>query len=215
LAGLLSPLVGQLNRHIKLAGICSGIKIINLQETDILVSFDVVSLFTKVPLEDTMQLLSQHLDKQMVVLVRHVLTTTYFLYNGSFYDQKDGAAMGSPLAPVVANFYMEHFEEQAMSSATRKPTRWYRYVDDTFVVWPHGKTELHGFLQHLNNIHLNIKFTMEVEQNGCLPFLDVLVGRRPDRSLGHSVYRKSTHTELYLHAKSEHHLAQKQAVLIT
>jgi hypothetical protein len=110
--------------------------------------------------------------------------------------------MGSPLAPVVANFYMGHFEEQAMSSATRKPTWWYRYVDDMFVMWPHGKTELRGFLQHLNNIHPNIKFTMEVEQNGCLPFLDVLVGRRPDRSLGHSVYRKSTHMELYLHAKS-------------
>jgi hypothetical protein len=75
------------------------------------VSFDVVSLFTKVPLEDTMHLLSQHLDEQMVVLIRHVLTTTYFLYNGSFYDQKDRVTMESPLAPVMANFYMEHFEQ--------------------------------------------------------------------------------------------------------
>jgi hypothetical protein len=56
---------------------------------------------------------------------------------------------------------------------------------------------------------------MVEEHNGSLPFLDVLVGRRPDGSLGHSVYRKSTHTELYLHAKSKHHPAQKQAVLTT
>jgi hypothetical protein len=49
---------------------------------------------------------------------------------------------------------------------------------------------------------------MEVEQNKTLPFLDVLVSRRPDESLGHSVKRKSTHTELLLHAKSEHHPAQ-------
>jgi hypothetical protein len=123
--------------------------------------------------------------------------------------------MGSPLAPVMATFYMEHFEEQAISSATRKPRRWYRYVDDTFIVWPHGKNELHGFLQHLNNIHPNIKFTMAVEKNGSLPFLDVLVSRRPDGSLEHLVYRESTHTELYLHSKSEHHPAQKQAVLTT
>jgi hypothetical protein len=90
LAGLLSPLVGQLNSHIKNSEVfVQELKSIILQETDILVSFDVVSLFTKVPLEDTMQLLSQHLDEQMVVLVRHVLTTTNFLYNDSFYNQND------------------------------------------------------------------------------------------------------------------------------
>jgi hypothetical protein len=60
------------------------------------VSFDVVSLFTKVPLEDTLEVLSQHLHKQTLSLIRHVLTTTYFLYEGSFYDQKDRVAMGSP-----------------------------------------------------------------------------------------------------------------------
>jgi hypothetical protein len=56
---------------------------------------------------------------------------------------------------------------------------------------------------------------MEVEHNGSLSFLDVLVSRRPDGSLGHLVYRKYIHMELYLHAKSEHHPAQKQAVLMT
>jgi sugar phosphate isomerase/epimerase len=78
--------------------------------------------------------------------------------------------MGSPLAPVVANFYMEHFEQQAISMAKKKPARWFRYVDDTFVVWTHGKDELQEFLKHLNNIHPNIMFTMEVEQNKTLPF---------------------------------------------
>jgi hypothetical protein len=123
--------------------------------------------------------------------------------------------MGSPLAPVVANLYTERFEHQALSLAIKMPTRWYRYVDDTFVVWPHGKDELQEFLKHLNNIHPNIKFTIGMEQNKTLPFLDVMVSRRPDGSLGHSVHRKSTHTELYLHARSEHHLAQKQAVITT
>jgi hypothetical protein len=80
--------------------------------------------------------------------------------------------MGSPLAPVIANFYMEFFEQQAIHLAAKKPAHWYRYVDDTFVVWTHGKEELHGFLQHLNTIHSNIKFTMEVEKNNTLPFLD-------------------------------------------
>jgi hypothetical protein len=88
-------------------------------------------------------------------------------------------------------------------------------MDDTFMVWPHGKDKLQEFLKHLNNIHPDIKFTLEVEQNKTLPFLDVLVSRRPDGSLEYSAHRKSTHTKLYLYAKSEHHPAQKQAVLTT
>jgi hypothetical protein len=97
LAGLLSPFVGQSDHHIKNSEtFVQKLHSIRLQDTDILVSFDVVSLFTKVPLEDTLQVLSQHLHKQTLSLIRHVLTTTYFLYEGSFYDQKDGVAMGSP-----------------------------------------------------------------------------------------------------------------------
>jgi hypothetical protein len=61
-----------------------------------LVNFDVESLSTKVPIEDTIQLLSINFNKQSVEIFRHVLTTTYFLYDGSFCDQKHGVAMGSP-----------------------------------------------------------------------------------------------------------------------
>jgi retron-type reverse transcriptase len=107
---------------------------IYLQESDILVSFDVVSLFTRVPLEDTLLLLQQHFHDQTISLFKQVLTTTYFLYDSAFYDQTDGVAMGSPLAPVIANYYMEYFEQQAINKEPIKPTHWYRYVDDTFVV---------------------------------------------------------------------------------
>jgi hypothetical protein len=61
--------------------------------------------------------------------------------------------MGSPLSPVIANFFMEDFEEKALNQATLKPTCWYRYVDDTFVIWPHGKDNLTEFLEHLNGLH--------------------------------------------------------------
>jgi hypothetical protein len=74
------------------------------------VSFLVVSLFIKVPFDDTIQILSAKFSKQTVDLFRHVLTTTYFLYDGSFYDQNDGVTMGLPLAPIIAKFCMKHFE---------------------------------------------------------------------------------------------------------
>jgi hypothetical protein len=91
--------------------------------------------------------------------------------------------------------------------APKKTSYWYRYVDDMFVIWPRGMEELQKF-QHLNNIHTKIKFTMEIETDGLLLFLDTLVTEKPVGSLVHSVYRKLTHTDLCLHEKSHHHPLQ-------
>jgi hypothetical protein len=121
--------------------------------------------------------------------------------------------MGSPLSPVIANFYMEYFEQKALETATLKPKCWYRYVDDTFTIWPHGAEKLSNFLQHLNSINKNIQFTMETENDGKLPFLDILIYKTIDGRLGHRVYRKPTHTGLYLNSRSHHHPTQKQAVI--
>jgi hypothetical protein len=86
-------------------------------------------------------------------------------------------------------------------------------VDDTFAIWPHGKEKLKDFLNHLNGFNNNIQFTMEVEEDGHLPFLDIDVYRKRDGSLRHKVYRKHTHTILYLHQTSHHHPANKHSVL--
>ena len=94
-------------------------------------------------------------------------------YNGSIYEQKDGAAMGSPVSTVIVNLYMEGFEERAIATATYKPKIWKRYVDDTFTVL--GKDYVDGFLQHLNSQQPTIRFTMEIEKDNTIPFLDTSV----------------------------------------
>ena len=66
---------------------------------------------------------------------------------------------------------------------------------------------------HLNGLHNNIKFTIEIEEGGHLPFLDIDIYRKTDGSLGHKVYVKPTHTTLYLHQLSHHHPANKHLVL--
>ena len=93
--------------------------------------------------------------------------------------------MGSPLSPVVANIFMEAFEDTAIESAQLKPKVWFRYMDDTFVICPHGENALSVFHDHLNSQHPYIQFTMEVETNNCLPFLDVMVTRLPEGRVGH------------------------------
>ena len=184
-----------------------------IQPGDLMVSFDIISLFTNVPVLDSLQLLSQHFDKDILSLFKHTLTSTCFCFKGVYYEQTDGVAMGSPPSPVIANFYVEEFERKALERAPLKPTCWYRYVDDTFVIWPHGQDKLQDFLNHLNSLHNKIQFTIETEKDGHLPFLDIDIYRRTDGTLGHKVYRKPTHTNLYLQQNSHHHPAQKQSIL--
>jgi hypothetical protein len=182
---------------------------------DILVSFDIVSLFTNVPVQDTLDIIkkSENIDSNFFPLIEHCLTSTYFQFQGEFYEQTSGAAMGSPISPIIANIFMEHFENEVLKNAPLKPSTWFRYVDDTFVIWSHGRETLPQFLDFLNSQHRNIQFTMEIEQNNQLPFLDVLVKKNEDGTLGHRVYRKPTHTDRYLHATSHHHPTQKNSVI--
>ena len=90
------------------------------------------------------------LPTDIVSLTGLCLNTTYFHFGGVFYEQVAGAAMGSPLSPVIANIYMQDFESRVLGTAPLKPSLWLCYVDDTFVMWNHGDMELQNFLKHLN-----------------------------------------------------------------
>jgi hypothetical protein len=50
-----------------------------------------------------------------------------------------GIEMGSTVSLVIANFFMEYFEKEAIEQAAHKPVCWFRFVDDNFVIWPHGQ----------------------------------------------------------------------------
>ena len=63
-----------------------------------------------------------------------------FLFQNKFYEQVEGAAMGSLGSPKVVNLYMEHFEKKALSTISI-PMLWMRYVDDTFVIQQEGQSK--------------------------------------------------------------------------
>ena len=86
--------------------------------------------------------------------------------------------MGSCLSPIPCNIYMEYFESQFLPTITRgHDITWYRYVDDIFAFLPNS-IDITEFLSQLNSLSLSINFTVEHENNGCIPFLDVLVMRQ-------------------------------------
>ena len=150
----------------------------------------------------------------IISLLEFCITSTYFSFQGKFYEQVEGAAMGSPLSTIVANIYMEIFEVEAITSAPNPPQFWKRYVDDTFTILQSSTKD--EFLEHLNSIDQQIQFTAEEQrEDGAMPFLDILVAPRRDGSLSTSVYRKSTHTDLYLQWGSHHPLSSKYSVIGT
>jgi hypothetical protein len=69
-----------------------------------------ISFFTRVLLKDALNLLSQHFDENILRLFHYVLMSSFFCFNGQFYEQTDGVAMGSPMSPVIFNLFMEVFD---------------------------------------------------------------------------------------------------------
>jgi hypothetical protein len=94
---------------------------------------------------------------------------------------------GFPCPPslILANLYMEHFKIKALNTFALKLDLWVRYDDDTNFKWPHSKETLKNFVHHLNGLSKNIQFTMELEDNNSIPFLDVLIYIKFDGFLGH------------------------------
>ena len=174
-----------------------------------LVSFDVVSLFTKIPLEFTIthildriyrdKEISTKLSREEMKKLLHLCTKEmHFSYNGKIFRQVDGAAMGSPLGPVLANIFMVLLENSLVPQL-EDVGLWYRYVDDTFTFIRKGKVE--EVQRRLNEFHGSIDFTFEREREGRISFLDVLVITKEDRSFDTDVHRKKTDTNIYIRTR--------------
>ena len=82
--------------------------------------------------------------------------------------------MGTKMAPSYANIFMGRLEQDLLSTSPRQPHIWWRFIDDIFMLWTHGETQLQTFIKHLNNHHHSIKFTAEWSSDS-IAFLDTRV----------------------------------------
>ena len=132
LAKILKPLVGKSPHHINSTqDFVEQARQFKLEPGECLSSYDVSALFTSVPIDPALNIIKDLLDKDTTLKERTVmevgdiicLKNTYFSFQGQFYEQVEGAAMGSPVSPIVANLYMEYLEQKqkALSTAPTPP----------------------------------------------------------------------------------------------
>ena len=131
LAKILKPLVGKSPHHItSTQDFVEQAKQIILEPGDCLSSYDVSALFTSVPIDPALNIIKDLLEKDntlqertvmevrdIILLLEFCLKNTYFSFQDQFYEQVEGATMGSPVSPIVANLYMEYLEQKALSTA--------------------------------------------------------------------------------------------------
>ena len=174
-----------------------------------LVSFDVVSLFTNVPLRRTINIILNRIYKDKAIttnlkkstlkkLIHDCCTKTTFSFNEKLYEQIDGVCMGSSLGPVLANIIMTELEKIVLPKLFEEEMiKFYvRYVDDTLVMIKEEK--VNEVLKRFNEFDKNLQFTVDTFDDGIVHFLDILVD-----SQGHTdVYSKPTNTGQYTHFKS-------------
>ena len=105
-----------------------------VEDDEIMVSFDITSLYTNIPIIDMLNIIKDHVHNndqltgktaipqdKFLDLVNLVLTTTWYTFNSQFYQQTDGVAVGGPASSTKTEIYMENHESTAISTALHPP----------------------------------------------------------------------------------------------
>lgn len=192
------------------------LKSINLPDNYILISLDVKSLFTNIPkklvietIEEWWPRISEFttIDKKTFLeIIEFLFESSYFKFNNNTYKQLDGTPMGAPFSPIIAAMVMNKITQMVLEKIKFLIPFIFIFVDDTLLAVPSDMVQY--ILDLFNSIHASLQFTIEVEQNGRIPFLDLLVIRE-DNQIVTDIYKKPTSSNRILNYHSQHPKYQK------
>lgn len=188
----------------------------------LLVSLDVESLYTNIPLKEGISLCKEALNargpgalpptKSLISLLSIQAYNNDFSFGHLRFLQSHGVAMGRCWAPAFADIFMAHWEKSlfqhcASLNISIPEELWFRFLDDIFIIWPFSHQELLSFLEVANSWHPNIKLTSTISESQ-VDFLDLTIFKGPrfakEGIFDTRSFRKETDTMQYLHPKSFH-----------
>ena len=186
LANLLAPLAKSDYTIINTADFINRLKKERIPRKYKMISFDVKSLFTNVPLDETISIvlrkiydegkietnIPRNVMKELLLLcTKHV----HFTFNGDIYIQLNGVAMESPIGPLLTHVFMCSLEEAVVTTLKDCLVHWKRCIDDTHAYIEPEKIVY--IMKKLNTCHQQIQFTYELEKYQRISLFDVSVRR--------------------------------------
>lgn len=190
-------------------------------------SMDVGSLYTNIDIGKGLQVIKKWLqkypdtnrsDKHLLQLLEINLKRNDFEFNGNYYLQIKGTAMGKRFAPSYANIFMANWEEEIFEKCPIKPVCFYRYLDDIFGIWVETKESFQNFVNILNSHDSSIQLTEEVGDIS-IDFLDTTVFKGDKfwdtGELDMKVHFKSTNKHALLHKGSHHPIHTYRGLIVS
>lgn len=210
---ILTNIFNDMGHHVKnTPHVIEKIKDVTLDSNDILISFDVVSMFTNIPIDHMITLIKKkEIEISTTYNIQFNLFTEILLYllrdsatfnwNNKTYRQKDSLAMGSPLSPILAKILMNDILDTILPTLPLQPKALALYVDDSF--WVVNKHHIDLISSALNSYHPRIRFTSEIEKDRKISFLNLMI-HRTDEELITNWYMKPYASMRLLNYESHH-----------
>ena len=201
------------------------VKQLHIPPESILFTMDIDSLYTNIDIDEGIQAIKNIFvkypdrgrpEKELLQLLDINLRRNDFQFNGEFYLQTKGTAMGKKFAPAYANIFMAEWETSALASCRKTPLHYFRYLDDIWGVWPYSEEDFEAFLNILNKHNQSIKIKSTTSLT-TVDFLDTTTYKGEDfektNRLDIKVFFKDTDTHALLY-KSSHHPKHTYAGLL-
>lgn len=192
------------------------IRELRIPQNSLLISLDVDSMYTNIDNKAGLKAVKESFDLypdpnrpdlEILELLKISLEKNDFEFNGNWYLQVSGTAMGKKFAPSYANIFMAAWERQVFERCPVHPETYLRYLDDIFIVWTKTREEFDEYFEILNNHHPAVKLKATISEES-IDFLDTTVFKGPNFNetgqLDTKVYFKPTDTHQLLHKNSFH-----------